>query len=55
MQKKKILKPVNRKSLKKNTRQKNAFLIIIQFQNRIKITTTQTERKEDEQIGTLRK
>ena len=54
---KKLLKIVNWKVLKNKIGQKNAFIIIIQIQNKNKITATQIEkyiltRNEDENIGT---
>jgi len=39
------LKPVNRKVPKNKIDKRNTFLILIQIQNRIKITTTQIERQ----------
>ena len=39
------MKPVNRKVPKNKIDKRNTFLILIQIQNRIKITTTQIERQ----------
>jgi len=58
--KKILLKPINRKVPKNKIGQKKHILILIQIQNKIKITTTQIERKniltknDDENIGTQR-